>query len=141
MKKNYRLILEVNLDEADEKNVIRMARSHFRRTGPASAPVNWNRIGGKWRRVSAKEWIPDAEIAIMVLIDANDLLDEAGIEVTSVSCGEIRPGKTHFRHRIDSKGKHPVRLERPSLKHNPSVKAADSPGRHSRVHQVNEELP
>jgi hypothetical protein len=79
------LILEVDLDEADEGKAVRVARKHFRRTGPASRPVNWNRIGGKWRRVSAEEWIPDAEIAIMELIDANDLLDEAGIGVKCVS--------------------------------------------------------
>jgi len=37
------------------------------------------------------EFIPDAVTAIMELIDANDLLDEAGIEVTSVSCAVGRP--------------------------------------------------
>jgi hypothetical protein len=40
--------------------------------------VDWNRKGGKWKRITAEEFIPDAEIAIMELIDANDLLDEAG---------------------------------------------------------------
>jgi hypothetical protein len=141
MKKSYRLILEVALDEADEQNAVRVARRHFRRKGPASTPVNWNRIGGKWRRVFAKEWIPDAEIAIMELIDANDLLEEAGIEVTSVSCGKVKPAKTPFRNRADSKGKHPVRMERPSLKLHPSAKAADSPRRCPVVHQVVEDLP
>jgi len=126
MKKSYRLILEVDLDQADEQNAVMVARRHFRRAGPAGTPVNWNRIGGKWRRVSAREWIPNAEIAIMELIDANGLLDEAGIEVTTVSCGQVKPKKTRFGHRADSKEEYPVRMERPSLKQRAFVKAADS---------------
>lgn len=99
MKKTYRLVLEVSLNEADEQNAVRVARSHFRRTGPASTPVNWNRIGGKWRRMTAEEWIPDAQKAIIELIDANDLLDEAGIELTSVLCGEVKPERRGLRDR------------------------------------------
>lgn len=126
MKKSYMLILEVNLDEADEVKAIQVARSHFRRAGPASAPVDWNRIAGKWRKVTAEEWIPDSDIAIMELIDANDLLDEAGIEVTSVSCGEVKPQKARLRHRGDSKVEPTVAVERPSLKQRPFVNSPPS---------------
>ena len=141
MRKCYRLVLEINLDEAGEVNAIRVARSHFRRTEPASTPVNWNRIAGKWRKITAEEWMPDAEIAIMELIDANDLLDEAGIEVTSVSCGEVKPEKTRVRNRADYKAAHPVRIERPSLKERTFGKAPDS-HRHGRmVHRSTKDNP
>jgi len=125
MKKSYRFILEVDLDEAEEQNAVRVARRHFRRTGPASTPVNWNRVAGKWRRISAREWIQEAEIAIMELVDANDLLEEAGIEVTSVSCVEVKRVKTRVPNRAGSKVEHPGRLGQPSLKLPPSVKAPD----------------
>jgi hypothetical protein len=141
MKKSYRLVLEINLDDADEANAILLARSHFRRTGPASAPVNWNRIAGKWRKITAEDWIPDAEKAIMELIDANDLLDEAGIEVTSVSCGEIKPEKTRVRDRTDSKAEHPVRIERPSLKQRPFVEAPGSHRNGRMVHRTTKNNP
>jgi hypothetical protein len=107
MRKKYRLELEIGLDESDVQRAIQIARSHFRKAGPASTPVNWNRINGKWRRITAEEFIPDGEIAIMELIDANDLLDAAGIEVTSVSCVEVKPEKTVLDESSDSKLKHP----------------------------------
>jgi len=103
MRKKYRLELEIGLDESDVQMAIQIARSHFRKTGPASTPVNWNRINGKWRRITAEEFIPDGEIEIMELIEANDLLDAAGIEVTSVSCVEVRPEKTILEESSDSK--------------------------------------
>jgi len=110
MKKSYRLILEVDLDEAEEQNAVRVARRHFRQTGPATTPANWSRIAGRWRRISAREWIPEAEIAIMELVDANDLLDEAGIEVTSVSCAEVKRVKTRVLNRAGSKAEHLGRI-------------------------------
>jgi hypothetical protein len=116
MRKKYRLELEIGLDESDVQRAIQIARSHFRRTGPASTPVNWNRINGKWRRITAEEFIPDGEIAIMELIDANDLLDAAGIEVTSVSCVEVRPEKTILDVSSDSKLKHPISGEATMLR-------------------------
>src|SRR5437868_10852621 len=78
MKKTYRLVLEIVLEQSDEQKAIRIARGHYRKGGAASTPVDWNRKGGKWKRITAEEFIPDAEIAIMELSDANDLLDEAG---------------------------------------------------------------
>jgi len=125
MKKGYRLVLEVNLDKADEQNAVSVARRHFRRTGPASTPVKWGRMGGKWRRISANEWIPDAKLAIMELVDANDLLDEAGIEVTSVSCEEVKPAKTILRQSSDSELKGPIRREAPALRRSPCMKGQD----------------
>jgi hypothetical protein len=136
MKKSYRLILEVDLDEAEEPNAVRVARRHFRRTGPASTPVNWNRIAGKWRRITAREWIPEAEIAIMELVDANDLLDAAGIEVTSISCVEVRPEKTVLGKPLNSELKRPIRGEATMLRPSPCVKAQDSIGPSPRTHRT-----
>jgi len=109
MKKTYRLVLEVDLEEADEENAIQLARSHYRQSGTGITPVNWSRMGGKWRRIAAEEFIPDTEVAIMELIDASDLLDEAGIEVASVSCVQVKLGKTFLRDCSDTGPKHPHR--------------------------------
>ena len=118
MKRKYTLVLEVNLEETDEQNAIRVARSHYRQAGPGSTPVNWNARIWKWRRITAEEFIPDVEVAIMELIDTNALLDEAGIEVTSVSCGEVKSRRTlladcsdaglEHLHRSKSIGKRPT---------------------------------
>jgi len=136
MKKSYRLVLEVDLDEAEEPNAVRVARRHFRGTGPASTPVNWNCIAGKWRRISAREWIPEAEIAIMELVDANDLLDAAGVEVTSISCVEVRPEKTVLGKPSNSELKPPIRGAATMLRPSPCVKAQDSVGPSPRTHRT-----
>lgn len=106
MRKKYTLVLEVDLEDTDEQNAIQVARSHYRQAGPGSTPVNWNARIWKWRRITAEEFIPDVEVAIMELIDANALLDEAGIEVTSVSCGEVKSGITGLSARCESGPKH-----------------------------------
>jgi hypothetical protein len=136
MRKTYRLELEVGLDESDVQRAIQIARSHFRKAGPASTPVNWNRINGKWRRITAEEFIPDGEIAIMELIDTNDLLDAAGIEVTSVSCVEVRPEKTILDESSNSELKHPIRGEATMLRQSPCVNAQDSTGHSPRTHRT-----
>jgi hypothetical protein len=57
----------------------------------------------------------------MEIIDTNDLLDAAGIEVTSVSCVEV---------------KHRIRREATALRRGPCVKAQDSIGRSPRTHRT-----
>lgn len=109
MKKKYTLVLEVDLEEADEQNAIQVARSHYRQAGPGTTPVNWNARIWKWRRITAEEFIPDVEVAIMELIDANALLDDAGIEVTSVSCGKVKSRITRLSVRRESGPKHLLR--------------------------------
>jgi hypothetical protein len=116
MRKTYRLELEVDLEEFDFQKAIEIARNHFRKAGPASTPVNWKRMGGKWRRITAEELIPDEEIAIMELIDTNDLLDAAGFEATSVSCVEVRLEKMILGESSDSELKHHIRGEATTLR-------------------------
>ena len=135
MRKTYRLELEVDLDESNVQSAIQIARSQFRKAGPASTPVNWSRMGGKWRRITAEEFIPDEGIAIMEIIDTNDLLDAAGIEVTSVSCVEVKPEKTVLRESSNSELKHRIRREATALRRGPCVKAQDSIGRSPRTHR------
>jgi hypothetical protein len=45
------------------------------------------------------------------LVDANDLLDAAGIEVTSISCVEVRPETTVLGKPSNLELKHPIRGE------------------------------
>ncbi len=55
MRKTYRLVLEVGLEQCDEQKAIQIARGHYRKAGPGRTPVDWNRMGGKWRRITAEE--------------------------------------------------------------------------------------
>jgi hypothetical protein len=58
--------------------------------GKATKPLEDN--SERWRKIPAEEFIPDVVAAIMELIGANDLLEEAGVEVTAVSTSEPWPG-------------------------------------------------
>jgi len=90
MKKTYKLELEVALDEADEQKIIAAARLHFRSTGHAEVPVGED--GQTWREVSAEEAVPDTVEAIIELICGDATLEDAGIELVSVSCNESKSG-------------------------------------------------
>jgi hypothetical protein len=98
MRKTIKLEVEVTLDEAAEQQATHVAREHYREVGPARVPLDDK--ADRWREVPAEEFIPDAETAILELIQANDLLDKAGVEVTAVSCPEshrqeLGPQATH----------------------------------------------
>ncbi len=99
MKRTYKLELEVALDEADEQKIIAAARDHYHATGHAQAPVGAD--GQTWRNISAEEAIPDAVEAIMELIGGDATLEEAGIEVVSISCNEPKSGDT-FQERDEN---------------------------------------
>jgi hypothetical protein len=91
MAKTIKLEVEVTLDETAEQAAIRVAREHYCLVGKATKPLDDN--GERWREIPAEEFIPDAVAAIMELIGANDLLEEAGVEVTAVSTSEPSPGE------------------------------------------------
>jgi len=93
MKKRIKLEVEVTLDESVEQQVIHVARKHYCEVGQATEPLDDK--GQHWRDVPAEEFIPDVEAAIMELIGANALLEEAGVEVTAVSGPE--PQREQFR--------------------------------------------
>jgi hypothetical protein len=90
MKKTYKVELEVALDEADEQKVIAAARVHFHSTGHAEAPVGED--GQTWRELAAEEVVPDTVEAIIELIGADATLEDAGIELLTVSCNESKSG-------------------------------------------------
>jgi len=100
MRKKIKLEVEVTLDENVEQRAIQIARKRYSEVGRARAPLDGE--GDRWRDVPAEEFIPDAEAAITELIGANDLLDEAGVEVTSVSGPE--PELEELRPREPYKG-------------------------------------
>jgi hypothetical protein len=88
MRKVYKLELEVTLEEAEEQKVIQAARDHFLARGGARAPVD--SAGETWRDIPAEEALPDVVGAIMELAGDDAELEEAGIEVVSLSCGESK---------------------------------------------------
>jgi hypothetical protein len=83
MNRTIKLEVEVTLDESVEQQAIHVARKHYCEVGQATVPLDDK--GRHWRDVPAEEFIPDVEAAIMELIEANDLLEQAGVEVTAVS--------------------------------------------------------
>ena len=86
MRKTITLEVEVTFSESEEQRVIQAAREHYNEVGQARVPLDDE--GERWREVPAEEFIPDAETAILELIQANDLLDKAGVEVTAALCLE-----------------------------------------------------
>jgi hypothetical protein len=86
MAKTIKIEVEVTLDETGEQGAIRVAREHYGLVGKATEPLDGS--GERWREILPEEFIPDSVAAIMELIGANDLLEQAGVEVTAVSIRE-----------------------------------------------------
>jgi len=86
MTKVYRVEIEVTLDETNEHNAIRIARDHYLEVGGAEEAIeNQN---GCLKTISAEEFVSDPLWAIVTLVNANPLLERAGVDVTEVSCHE-----------------------------------------------------
>lgn len=92
MKKTITLEVEVTLDESAGLRAIQVARRRYSRVGKSK--VSLDRKGERWREVPPEEFIPDTVSAMMELIGANQLFEEAGVEVTSVSGREGCRGDT-----------------------------------------------
>jgi hypothetical protein len=104
MSKTIKVEVEVTFDESVEQRLIQIAREHYCEVGKATAPLDDK--GDRWREIPAEEFIPDAVAAIIELIGANDLLEEAGVEVTAVSVRE--PWRERSRPQEDSKAVPPA---------------------------------
>ncbi len=92
MRRTIRLEVELTLGDSGEQHVIQVARKHYGEAGQARVPLD-NKCE-RWREIPAEEFIPDIATAVMELIGANDLLEEAGVEVTAVSANEGGRGET-----------------------------------------------
>jgi hypothetical protein len=97
MRKTITLEVEVTLDESAEESVIQAAREHYSEVGGSRVPLDHK--GERWREVPAEEFIPDTVSAIMELIAENDLLEELGVEFTTVS-GHETPDEAFRAHGI-----------------------------------------
>jgi hypothetical protein len=95
MVKTIRLEVEVTLDETGEQDAIRVARERYGLVGKATEPLDDK--GERWREIPAEEFIPDAVAAVMELVGSNDLLEQAGVEVTAVSVQEPWRGGSGLR--------------------------------------------
>ena len=93
MKKTYKLEVELALDDQDEARVIELARENFRKSA-SPAVIVWS-DGSPGRELSTEESVANTADALIELVGANAILEEAGVEVTSVSfqglCGETVP--------------------------------------------------
>jgi len=92
MRKTITLEVEVTVDESVEQGAIQVAREHYEKVGGSRVPVDHK--GERWRDVPPDEFIPDTVSAMMELVAANALLEEAGVEVTRVSAREGGRGET-----------------------------------------------
>jgi hypothetical protein len=89
MKRVYKLEVEVTLEEAEEQKAIQVARDRYlSRRGKTTAPVD--DPGQIWRDIPAEQAVSDALEAIMELVGSDPGLDEAGIEVVSLSSEEAK---------------------------------------------------
>ena len=84
VKKTYKLELEIALDEENEQRAIDVARRRYQESGGASVPLD----DGTMRDIPAEEGVADPVDAIRELLQSNDLLEEARVEVTSFSCSD-----------------------------------------------------
>ena len=92
MRKTITLEVEVTVDESVEQRAIQVAREYYSKVGGSRVPLDHK--GERWREVPPEEFIPDTVSAMMELIGANDLLEEADVEVTAVSAREGGRGET-----------------------------------------------
>jgi hypothetical protein len=97
MRKTITLEVEVTLDESAEESVIQAACEHYSEVGGSRVPVD-HKVE-RWREVPAEEFIPDTVSAIMELIAENDLLEELGVEFTTVA-GHETPEEVFRTHEI-----------------------------------------
>ena len=100
MRKVYKLELEVTLEEAEEQKAIQAARNHFLARGGGKTPVDSK--GETWRDIPAEEACSDVVDAIIELTGDNVELEEAGIEVVSLSC--VEPKSKDVRTECDESG-------------------------------------
>jgi hypothetical protein len=91
MKKTYRVELELTLDETLESQAIQVARDYHSKSGGVEGPIS--KKGNRMRKISAEEFVSDAQDAIMELADGNEWFKKAGIEVVGVSCGKAEVGE------------------------------------------------
>jgi hypothetical protein len=93
MTTKFTLHFEVELDERQEAQVIRVARDTYSSGAGASALV-----GDEERPIPAEEFIRYPEQALMELVERNPLFEQVGIVVDAVSCRRedapsIEPGE------------------------------------------------
>jgi hypothetical protein len=81
MTTKFTLHFEVELDERQAVQVIKVARDAYSSGGGASALV-----GDEERRIPSEEFIRYPEQAVMELIQRNPLFEQADISINAVSC-------------------------------------------------------
>jgi hypothetical protein len=82
MTKKVKIEIEITMTEEAEHRVIQIARKHYCVPGKTRTPVG--KCHG-FRRFPPEEFIPNAASALIELIGSNELLADAGVEVTAVS--------------------------------------------------------
>ncbi|MBZ5562730.1 MAG: hypothetical protein LAP13_09945 [Acidobacteriia bacterium] len=92
MRKTITLEIAVSVDESVEQRAIQVAREHYSKAG--GSRVRLDHKGERWREALPEEFIPDTVSAMIELIGANHLLEDAGVEVTAVSAREGGRGET-----------------------------------------------
>jgi hypothetical protein len=81
MEHEYRVEIDLSLDEQSELSVIKLARKVYVRRGVATYPR-----GGE-RAIPPARFIPGLEHALIELAEANSMFDEAGIRIIRTACG------------------------------------------------------
>ena len=80
-KTEYTIEIAVSLDHNAELSLIELAGKVYRRRGTASLP---NR---KLKSIRCNEFINGPETALIELVEANPLFEDAGVRLIMVGCG------------------------------------------------------
>src|SRR5712691_6109253 len=81
MENEYRLEIDLSLEEQAELSVIKLARKVYVRRGVATFPRRREQV------IPPALVIPGLEHALIELAEANSMFEEAGIRVIRTACG------------------------------------------------------
>ena len=86
MTKKVKFEIELTMTEGAEQRVIEIARKRYSESGKTRTPVGGSR---GYRKAPPEKFIPNAVSALMEMIGSNELIEDAGVEVTSVSVCDL----------------------------------------------------
>lgn len=104
MENEYRIEIDLSLEEQSELSVIKLARKVYVRRGVATFPR-----GGE-KPIPPARFIPGLEDALIELAEANSMFDEAGIRIIRTACGCRNTQNCGEGHRKSKSARCPIFL-------------------------------
>ena len=92
MANEYRLEIDLSLEEKSELSVIKLARKVYVRRGVATFARH------RRQAIAPARFIPGLEHALIELAEANSMFEEAGIRIVKTACGCTSAQDANKRH-------------------------------------------